>query len=712
MTYTQTSDGMDGRSLASLGMTVLLIVSAVGGGIAVASEPAAAASNPIEFVYVDGTTNNVTFVREDGTRVGTNVSADIVGPVSNLDGDGALEAPFVTSQGEIHVVDTANETEFVTNSTYNSNTKIGVGDWTGDGTPEILYANTSDNDYLYYANLTGTPTQIASVSAIAALGAEDFDGDGTKDLVFVGTSSKNLKYYDGSTVTDTAYDNFGSNGGLGAGAPADFRRDGELWVPAIDGSGYPELVNASGHVDQLTGDSMDKAPVAGVDWAGDSRLEVLHLKSGNVKYTYLNGTTKTVNDADNNNIGAVQSAGVAGRVKISETAFVITGFDATATGSQNVTVDVTTNEDLAVLNVTLSGPENATLTLADGDFRETSTDPYVYTATYNGSTDGDYAAALERAESTDGDVLTDQRSDDATVDDRLPNVTGVTVSDADGNGLVGPGETVTANVTVSGDVDSVSADLTAFGAGAPSTSLDLHGGTTSVTLSGTADEGAAAADGNHSVTATATDGEGNSDTGTSGTLTLDMTAPTVDAGDDRSVLVGSTVSFAGSASDAHSIARYAWSFGTGDSATGASVSYTYDQAGTYTVTLDATDAAGNVGTDTLTVSVQQEDDDSSGGAEWTEMPTATPTATPTSTPTATRTATTVVGIEPATATPTATPTPTATATPTANATATPTATSGQRPGLRAFGGGPPTSAVGASLLLLLLCLAGLYRLKE
>lgn len=700
--------GTKRRTSVSITLTILLVVSAIVGGVAVVAEPVTAATNPIKFVYVDDTTNNVTFVREDGTKVETNVSADIVGPLANLDSDGRVEAPLVTSQDEIHVVDSANETQFVANSTDNSNTKLGVGDWTGDGTAEILYANTSDNDYLYYANLSGSqpnPTQITAESAKAVLGTVDFDGDGSKDVVYV-TPSEDIEYYNGSTVVHIEHGNIGSNsGGLGVGAPADFDRNDVPRVPIIDGSGYPELVNASGDIEELTTDSMDKSPVAGVAWAGDSRLEFLHLKNGNIKYTYLNGTTNTVTDANGNNIGALDSAGVAGRINLSATPFVITAFNATATGDQNVTVNVTTNEDLAALNVSLSGPENATLTLADGDFQQKNTDPYVYTATYNGSTDGKYTASLQRAESTDGDVITGSNSDDAAVDDRLPNTVQVNVTDGDDNGLVGPGETITANITVSGDVDTVSADLTAFGAGTPSTSLNLHGETVSVNLSGTVDEETAAADGNYSVTVTATDDEANTDSQNSSKLTLDTTAPVVNAGNNKSVLVGSTVSFAGSADDAHQIERYAWSFGTGDGATGTSVSYTYRQAGTYTVTLNATDAAGNLGSDSLTVSVQTEDDDSSGSVEWTEIPAATPTptATPTVTPTATPTATPTTTPTP-TATPTTTPTPTATPTPTP--TATPTSPS------KLLIGEPPTSVIGATSLLLLVFLLGLYRIRE
>ncbi|MDP1793959.1 MAG: PKD domain-containing protein [Acidimicrobiales bacterium] len=51
------------------------------------------------------------------------------------------------------------------------------------------------------------------------------------------------------------------------------------------------------------------------------------------------------------------------------------------------------------------------------------------------------------------------------------------------------------------------------------------------------------------------------------------------------------------------IASYAWNFGNGSTATGATPSHTYTAAGTYTVTLTVTDNAGATGTATGTVSV-------------------------------------------------------------------------------------------------------------
>jgi PKD repeat protein len=84
--------------------------------------------------------------------------------------------------------------------------------------------------------------------------------------------------------------------------------------------------------------------------------------------------------------------------------------------------------------------------------------------------------------------------------------------------------------------------------------------------------------------------------------------PVANAGSDMPATVGSAVSFDGSAStDDVGIASYSWDFnalnGITSEATGATPSYTYTAAGTYTVTLTVTDTAGQTATDTVNVVV-------------------------------------------------------------------------------------------------------------
>src|SRR6185295_10687574 len=63
-----------------------------------------------------------------------------------------------------------------------------------------------------------------------------------------------------------------------------------------------------------------------------------------------------------------------------------------------------------------------------------------------------------------------------------------------------------------------------------------------------------------------------------------------------------TFSSAGSSDPDGTIASYAWTFGDGGSASGASASHTYATAGTFTTTLTVTDNAGATGSTSVLIS--------------------------------------------------------------------------------------------------------------
>ncbi|MGQ4557288.1 PKD domain-containing protein [Halobellus sp. GM3] len=74
-----------------------------------------------------------------------------------------------------------------------------------------------------------------------------------------------------------------------------------------------------------------------------------------------------------------------------------------------------------------------------------------------------------------------------------------------------------------------------------------------------------------------------------------------------------TVQFDGSnTTDNVGVSTYNWTFGDGSNTTGEKPSHTYGSPGTYTVTLNASDSAGNYDTDTLTVIVEEVSSGSSG----------------------------------------------------------------------------------------------------
>ncbi|MBS1766368.1 MAG: PKD domain-containing protein [Acidobacteria bacterium] len=105
---------------------------------------------------------------------------------------------------------------------------------------------------------------------------------------------------------------------------------------------------------------------------------------------------------------------------------------------------------------------------------------------------------------------------------------------------------------------------------------------------------------------------------TANTVTAAITTPASNV----TIASGTAQAFAGTATDSASgqTISYAWSFGDGVSANGASVSHTYTNSGTsavtYTATLTATDGTGATGTATRTITVNPAA--SSGGSALTE----------------------------------------------------------------------------------------------
>jgi serine protease len=101
--------------------------------------------------------------------------------------------------------------------------------------------------------------------------------------------------------------------------------------------------------------------------------------------------------------------------------------------------------------------------------------------------------------------------------------------------------------------------------------------------------------------------------------------PTVDiVGDSsRSVRVNTELSFEVDASDPDggSIRSYEWSFGDGTTATGSSVTHTYDAVGGYTASVTVTDDDDEVTTASVDIEVTEEDTGGGGGGDQTERTT-------------------------------------------------------------------------------------------
>ncbi|MFA5055377.1 MAG: PKD domain-containing protein [Dehalococcoidia bacterium] len=169
------------------------------------------------------------------------------------------------------------------------------------------------------------------------------------------------------------------------------------------------------------------------------------------------------------------------------------------------------------------------------------------------------------------------------------------VTDTGGPYTGNEGSAITFNGSMSHDPDGI---ITAY-------SWNFGDGTATVT--GTAPSHTYGDNGTYTVTLTVTDNNGAIGTAAT-TATIANVAPVVNAGPDmEDVPIGSTINFNSSFTDpgwldTHTIA---WDFGDGTPVVTGTLTptHTYASGGDYTVTLTVTDDDGGVGSDTLTVHV-------------------------------------------------------------------------------------------------------------
>ncbi|RDI70819.1 DUF7266 family protein [Halopelagius longus] len=274
-------------------------------------DAAAASLGHEELVYVTPS-GVLTSLSPDGTK--TRYDADAVtavGPKAvDFDGDGLREIPYVTAAGHVRLVDANNRTQTVATGAKTSETTLAVGTFRGE--TSVFYANASDASRVYRASTANPPRRVETggggVAADAVAGPADYDGDAVTDLAYV--ESSELKYVNQSAnateSTGVAVDSDG------VGAPRRLTATDPAEVPVVNTNNL-HIVYESGINDTLVTGGVEPAAATGVDWQGDSALEVVYVDSSTneLRVVTLSGASNAVTDGDGNRIAVDTAAGVA-----------------------------------------------------------------------------------------------------------------------------------------------------------------------------------------------------------------------------------------------------------------------------------------------------------------------------------------------------------------------------------------------------------------
>ncbi|MFB6119173.1 FG-GAP repeat domain-containing protein [Halosegnis sp.] len=242
-------------------------------------------------------------------------NAVALGPIRpKLDGDSDGDIPYVTSNSELKLVDTNDNTRVLVDSgVATSKTSLAVGKWQGSDR-SVFYVNSSDNNHIYRASISGgsvSTTQVLDDKAEAIGGLGDVDGDNAAELVF-STSSSGVYYLDGDGSVTKTYSSLGRNNGNGIGEPADFDGDGTARIPAVSGSNEIVLITDSGLTTKLTSGVAAQSPIAAVDWDDDGTPEIVFVHtSGELRYVDNVAIGGTVKDIRGGSVSADKDAGTA-----------------------------------------------------------------------------------------------------------------------------------------------------------------------------------------------------------------------------------------------------------------------------------------------------------------------------------------------------------------------------------------------------------------
>jgi hypothetical protein len=183
-------------------------------------------------------------------------------------------------------------------------TVAGVGDFNGDGMADVLWRNTTTGDVAIW-EMNGTTIlnpNAAGVGNVATnwsvVGVGDFNGDGSADILWKNNTNGNLAIYlmSGTTITSSA--TFANPGAYSVVGIGDFNGDGMSDILLRDTSGDIAIW-------QMNGTTITNANTSGVgnlatawsvsnvgDFNGNGMSDILWRDtSGDIAIWYMNGTT-------------------------------------------------------------------------------------------------------------------------------------------------------------------------------------------------------------------------------------------------------------------------------------------------------------------------------------------------------------------------------------------------------------------------------------
>ena len=146
----------------------------------------------------------------------------------------------------------------------------------------------------------------------------------------------------------------------------------------------------------------------------DDNGDLTYTPAGSVEGT-ATVDVQVTDDGGTSNSGSDTSASKSFNITVDNRAPSVSSFRVSNPSGRDITTSLNSDEQLSVINGSISGAEMAALTRSD--FTETNNGgSYTYDATYSGSSDGDYTATLNVVRDTADNSDTSSHSDSVTVD--------------------------------------------------------------------------------------------------------------------------------------------------------------------------------------------------------------------------------------------------------------------------------------------------------